>query len=485
MHTPDHLLIGVDVGHTNIKCIALDPHGNTLAMVRIPTSGALESSHPATVVLREGLMRALSLMVLRLRETYPQFPPVAVAVSSVGCAGICLDEQGRQVKLDAMVDPAALPDDYQAATSYPPDYANAGARLLTLGKRQPQRLARVAHIASVDGYLTWCLCGAWSAQYSVAGSMSLIDRRTRQWWDIYDKIGLGARQFGALAESGAPLGPVLGPVAQQTGLPEGTLVVNGGHDYLCAAFAAGAGEDGHLFSALGSVEMLARLAADTNPTVGPPPYPYAFCDYHVVPGWSAATCETPCAGILESLRHRVFEPSLGTNDGWDSLFDELNRRDSRAPTGAGAMFFPCRPSPGLPPGIFSHPHVTLPPVDRLATAIDGLCLSSRGLFEGQGAAAVTAVGGGTRNRYWMQTKANVLNRALHVPAIPEASAAGAALLAGVGAKVFSSHAAAAKAMQHYPITVFEPDGAEAQKWDHFYAAQYRPAMEQHCGRSIP
>ncbi len=52
---------------------------------------------------------------------------------------------------------------------------------------------------------------------------------------------------------------------------------------------------------------------------------------------------------------------------------------------------------------------------------------------------IIAVGGGSRIRRWVQIKADVAGRPIYVPAQAEATALGAALLAGVGAGVFTGH----------------------------------------------
>ena len=47
-----------------------------------------------------------------------------------------------------------------------------------------------------------------------------------------------------------------------------------------------------------------------------------------------------------------------------------------------------------------------------------------------------AVGGATRNAFWMQNKADMLGRPLEVPAVTEASPLGAAILAGIGVGLY-------------------------------------------------
>lgn len=46
------------------------------------------------------------------------------------------------------------------------------------------------------------------------------------------------------------------------------------------------------------------------------------------------------------------------------------------------------------------------------------------------------VAGSARNTFWLQVKADVLNKAIEVPKITEGSCLGAAMLAGIGAGVY-------------------------------------------------
>jgi len=57
---------------------------------------------------------------------------------------------------------------------------------------------------------------------------------------------------------------------------------------------------------------------------------------------------------------------------------------------------------------------------------------------------VTAIGGGTKNEFWQQTKANIAGITVEVPDIEEATAMGAALLAGIGAGVYKDMLSASK-----------------------------------------
>jgi len=80
---------------------------------------------------------------------------------------------------------------------------------------------------------------------------------------------------------------------------------------------------------------------------------------------------------------------------------------------------------------------------EIAKAIlEGLCFELRvnlDLLRGAGVAIdeLYAVGGGARSSLWLQLKADICQVPLRVPHVTDAACLGAALLAGVGAGVYS------------------------------------------------
>jgi xylulokinase len=86
---------------------------------------------------------------------------------------------------------------------------------------------------------------------------------------------------------------------------------------------------------------------------------------------------------------------------------------------------------------------------------------------------VILLGGTTRLALLSQLKADILGRPVVVPELPEAAAIGAALLAGLGARVFQSPAEAVGSLR-YGRTVIEPDAAHVAWYDRLYCEAYRP-----------
>jgi xylulokinase len=86
---------------------------------------------------------------------------------------------------------------------------------------------------------------------------------------------------------------------------------------------------------------------------------------------------------------------------------------------------------------------------------------------GLGHGEVRIVGGGARDDLWASIKANVLGRPVRRVLTEEATAVGAAMVAGVGAGVFSDFSAASVAVQLDPNTI-DPDAATQQQYADAY-----------------
>ena len=70
---------------------------------------------------------------------------------------------------------------------------------------------------------------------------------------------------------------------------------------------------------------------------------------------------------------------------------------------------------------------------------------------------IVAVGGATRNTFWMQNKADMCGLPVEVPQIEEATPLGAAMLAGIGVGIYTDERDAFESVSK-PGTVYEPDG---------------------------
>jgi xylulokinase len=89
-------------------------------------------------------------------------------------------------------------------------------------------------------------------------------------------------------------------------------------------------------------------------------------------------------------------------------------------------------------------------------------------------AEITVIGGTTQATLLLQIKAEITGCPIKVPQITEAAATGAALLAGIGAHIFSSGEEAASSVRH-TVQIYEPDAQAVEIYNTIYEQTYLPA----------
>jgi xylulokinase len=80
---------------------------------------------------------------------------------------------------------------------------------------------------------------------------------------------------------------------------------------------------------------------------------------------------------------------------------------------------------------------------------------------------LVVVGGATRNKFWMQNKADVAGLLIDVPDVEEATPLGAAILAGIGVGLYKNEQ---DAFEHVykPGKTYQPDPQLASKYAEWY-----------------
>lgn len=96
---------------------------------------------------------------------------------------------------------------------------------------------------------------------------------------------------------------------------------------------------------------------------------------------------------------------------------------------------------------------------------------------GQPIPALITAGGGTRNRGWLQIKADVSGCRIEASAEPEATLLGAALVAGIGSGMYANDAEAFNGLSLKPVEVFPPDRERHAIYRRLYEQDYLPIQE--------
>jgi xylulokinase len=173
---------------------------------------------------------------------------------------------------------------------------------------------------------------------------------------------------------------------------------------------------------------------------------------------------------------------------WDYLMAEAGA----SPAGASGIFFlPHMSAAGCPMvdarslGAFVGLSNFIQRGDMLRAIIEGLDYQVldiiTALKEGAGIGTdrLVAVGGATRNPFWMQNKADVTGLAIDVPEVEEATPLGAAILAGIGVGLYRNEEDAYERV-YKPGKTYQPDEQLVSRYAEWYQIyqQLYPVLKQ-------
>ncbi len=481
-------LLGLDIGTTNTKAVLYDLDGQLRAVASAPTPITEEGPGHATRD-PEALYQA-AVGVIRQAAAQVQDPTevLALSISSMGEAGVPLDARGQAVyPIIVWYDRRTLPyrawwqahlddDRLYAICGLQPGHIFSLNKIMWLRDHEPASYARLALWLSVSDYLAYRLSGVAAMSYPQACRTMAFDLHTLDWSaEVLATAGIPVAIFPRAVPSGQALGTLTPQAAEACGLTRRTMVAAGGHDHICAAVAAAVTGPGALLDSIGTTE--AALTVLERPRTEPRIRALGLsCGVHAAAGRYYLIGGILGVGpLLAWLVQTVLQQPPG-DEGYRALFEAA----AASPRGAqGLYLLPFLAGAGSPQpdpratgaylGLCLH-H-TRP--DLVRAACEGVCYELRHLLESLQAvtptaeAAIRAVGGGARNPFWLQMRADATGHPVEVPQGTERGALGAALLAGLGAGLYDSLEAAAERAYHVE-RLYQPDPEARQE----YAARY-------------
>jgi len=494
-------LVGIDVGTTNTKTVIFDVDtGQTCAI----GSSRTITRHPITEWSEfdaEDLWRTV-LQSIRAAIQQCMHPEriCAISVASMGESGFPLDAQGnvlypaiawhdQRTLAEAQWWEETLGQERVFTTTGQLPLSMFGVnKLLWLRKHVPQAFARIHHWLSIEDFVLWKLCGSFATDHSVASRTMLFDQKTLNWsTDLLQHADLPQAWFPPAFPSGTPIGLILKDVAAETGLPPKTLVSTGGHDHLCGALAAGVTHSGQLLESMGTAGVILALSNAFQPSAellaaGCTSYAYVTPDTYATMGTLNFA-----GGALEWIITLLYGQGQQGDTSRAVYAQALSEAAEVPPGSRGTTILPYFLGPGTP---YKHSSALgailgLTPShgrpELVRAVMEGLAfwlrdnigkLCSLGLAPAN--PEIIVVGGTTQALPFLQIKAHITGCPIKVPQITEAAATGAALLAGIGANIFSSSAEAASAV-HHVTHIFEPDRRAMEAYNTIYTQTYLPA----------
>ncbi|MFO7634286.1 MAG: FGGY family carbohydrate kinase [Caldilinea sp.] len=485
----DALLVGIDIGTTNIKAVIFDIHGRMVAAGSSKTP--VHYPRPGWAFFRPEEIWEATVAALRTAIAQVDDPQriVSLAVASIGESGVPISADGHALYdavawFDTRTEPQARwlaqhigSERIRSVTGLTPQPIFGLCKLLWLQEHAPEVLEQAAIWLHMADFIAFRLSGVGATDYSLASRTLALNLSERRWErSLIEEVGLPFGIFPRLARGGDLLGCILPDGAEATGLPPHTAIGVGGHDHLCGAMAVGACRPGILFDSIGTAEGL-LITIDkplTDPTLASHGYEMGA---HVAGGYYAMGAYRTAGACIDWFRSLY----PGEID-YAALIDEA----AAAPPGSqGVIFLPHLRLPHSPSndpksrGGFVGVSTDATRGCLFRAILEGLAYETRSviepLLERSGMAhpeRILAIGGATRNRLLMEMKAAVFGQPITVVQVEEATSLGAALLGGVAAGVYDTISAGVASMRFEELEI-KPDHQLTEFYGRGFDAVYR------------
>jgi xylulokinase len=488
------LVLGLDVGTTNIKCLALDSDGRIVAQGSEPTP----RFHPRSgwTDFEPGPIWDAACQAIRAVVSQLERPQAikGIAVSSLAESVVPIDSEGQPLA------PAIAWFDLRTTAEYEwicdqvgyetlfeisglnPDPMFGLCKILWVKNNNRPAFEKARCWLHLADYVAFRLCGVPATDPSLACRTLAYDLHRRVWaTEIIEAAGIDRSCFPPVCQSGTALGVITPTSARATNLSETTIVSVGLHDHISGAFAAGGLSAGVLLDSIGTSESL-------NSVFRKPLSDKRFAAHGLAQG--AIWIDEPIyylTGGLQTAGAAVewFRRELGGKAGIAELVEEAALADESVPVFLPHLIRSLTPYPDArASGAFVGIRSTTTRGGMFRAVLEGLAFEARAIADTMVTVAglppfakILSIGSSFENRLLTQIKADVHGFPIHVNPVRETASLGAALLAGIGCGMFSSPSAAVQVARREEIIV-EPNSERSKRLQGRYDEVYRDLYGQ-------
>lgn len=495
-------VIGVDCGTSGTKTVLFDESGKVIASKTIeypmyqPKNGYAEQD-PADWS---------NAMVNTIKAVMTQSGVSKDDVKGVGISGqmhglVMLDKDGNVLRKSIIWCDQRTANEVEEMnqklgekklieiTANPALTGWTAAKILWVKNNEPEIYEKCAHILLPKDYLRFILTGEFATEVSDASGMQLLDVPNRCWSDeVLSALDIDKSLLSKVYESCEVTGEITAKMAELTGLKAGTIVVGGAGDNAAAAVGTGVVEDGKAFTTIGTSGVV--FAHTSNISIDPKGRVHTCCA--AVPNSWHVMGVTQGAGLsLKWFRDNFCnaEKETAALMGVDEYY-LMDKEAETVPVGANRLLYlpylMGERTPHLDPdarGTFFGLSAMHTKKDMLRAVLEGVSYSLRDCVEvfremNINVSDMMACGGGGTSPLWRSMLADLYNCPVKTVASKEGPALGVALLATVGAGIYSSVPEACKAVIKTDKTQepIENNVPEYEKYYQLYREIY-PALK--------
>lgn len=454
------ILLGIDVGTTGIKALAIRPDGTVAA----DSFSGYDISSPLPRWAEQNPEDWWSAFCLATKELLSRGLK-ADEVDSIGLSGqmhtsVFLDREKRVIRpailwCDVRTTDQCREMDRRAGFALLRDEASNPAlegftapKILWLRENEPANFERLHHLLIAKDYIRYKLTGELATDVSDAAGTLLYNVGQKKWSEkILASLDIDPDILPVVVSSQDVSGCVSREASELTGLKKGTPVVGGGADNACAAIGTGIINEGTVQSSIGSSGVV--LAALSSHRVDQ--RMRLHCMNHAAPDMWYLMGVMLTAGLSFKWFKESFcqiESEQAKEKGID-IYDFLTQKAASVPAGAdGLIVLPYLTGERTPHadsdarGVFCGLSLRHTKAHMVRALLEGVAFGLRDSLElvrelGVQIRDIVLVGGGARSALWRQIQADVFCHPVRTLTVKDVAPFGAALLAGIGAGIYT------------------------------------------------
>jgi sugar (pentulose or hexulose) kinase len=493
------VLVAVDVGTSGARASAFDVAGAPLGEVRRAYPTDLPAEGWAEQDARRWQTASVSALCGLVRELGPGCRVLAIGLTGQCPSVVPMDghdlplrpgiiyRDNRATAEAAWICERVGTSALHALTGHVPAAFHVAAKVLWIRAHEPEVFRRTRHFLQPSDCVILALTGETATDWTMAAATALLDQRGRRWaTGLLADLDLDASLLPPIHPSWGVVGHLRPALTRRLGLAGEVPVVAGAGDSIACAVGAGVTAPGPLSEMAGSSTCLNSVVAEPLEDPEVTHYPSAVADH----GYMTEVGINTTGEALDWVAQLLYAGPDRRPRAADYV--RMDRDAAAEPAGAHGLLF----APVLGDGERDDP--------ALRGAVTGLSLRheqpawARAVMEGLAfgirarvetlerasspSTELRVSGGGALLDAWNQIKADVLGIPV-VRVLGDATAAGAALLAGIGTGVYRD-AAEATAAGYRPGVRMEPIRENRERYQQIYA-RYRTLLASPVVRVEP
>lgn len=258
--------IGIDLGTSSVKSLLTDENGTVISI----SQREYDIQKPETSWAEQDLNLLWRATAETLKEITSKNATIKNKILGIGYSGqmhglVALDKNNELVR------PAIIWADQRSQSAINfiskkiPDYREITfnslstgfliASLVWLRENEPENYEKISHVMLPKDYIRFRMCGELGTEVSDASATCAFDVKNRVWaWEIINALNLDKKIFVKSHNSCEIAGRVNKKCSEETGLPEGILIVYGGGDTLVQTIGNGVTDS--MISNIGTASQL-------------------------------------------------------------------------------------------------------------------------------------------------------------------------------------------------------------------------------------